>query len=58
MSPDGVYGVGVSGEKPPTTFQDCVSTFVSLKPLDILKSTSGQFAVTKIAILSQDMIVS
>ena len=29
--------------KPVTAVQDCVSTFSSMKPLDIFKETSGQF---------------
>lgn len=30
--------------KPMTAVQDCVLTFVSKKPLDTFKKTSGQFA--------------
>ena len=33
--------LGEEASKPVTTVQDCVSTFLSVKPLDIVKETSG-----------------
>ena len=36
--------LGLQAAKPLTTVQDCVSTFVSVKPLDIFKETSGEFS--------------
>lgn len=45
-------GVGVSGAqaaKPVTTVHVCVSTFVSVKPLDIFKKTMGQLPAVAVA---------
>ena len=55
-------GEGKKADKPVTTVQDCVSTFVSETSLDIFKETSGEFTVmfmaTKSGILSQNMVFS
>ena len=42
---DGGGVAGEKAEKPVTTVQDCVSTFVSMTSLDIFKETLGQLTV-------------
>ena len=49
---DGGNGVGATAEKtvePVAPFQDCTLTFVSVKPLNIFKETSGQFPAMVVA---------
>lgn len=45
--------------KPATTFRDCFSTFVSVKPLDVFKETWGQllamFVVSSVGVFGQNI---
>lgn len=42
-----VVGVSEKAAKPVTTVQNCVSTFVSVKLVDIFKEMSGKFLPVK-----------
>ena len=45
-----IFDGGVANEtatKPVTTAQDCISTFATMKPLEIFKDTSQQFPASK-----------